>query len=88
MREITRYLNRKLYDTRTRGYITLQGVAQAVAKGEAVSVRDRNGGADITGQTLLLAMMEWEKRKRGTFSAASLSALIKGARKGGGKRKR
>lgn len=84
MREITRYLNRKLYDTRTRGYITLHGVAQAVAKGEAVSVRDRDGGADITGQTLLLAMMEWEKRKRGTFSASSLAGLIKAA----GKKKR
>ncbi len=84
MREITRYLNRKLYDSRTRGYITLQGVAQAVAKGESVLVRDRDGGGDITGQTLLLAMMEWEKRKRGTFAASSLAGLIKAA----GKKKR
>jgi polyhydroxyalkanoate synthesis regulator protein len=78
-RRITRYANRKMYDPLTRGYITLTGIARAVAKGEAVEVRDRETGDDITVPVLLLAMMEMEKSRRGTFTPESLSASIRTA---------
>lgn len=79
MREITRYANRKMYDSRTRGYITLEGVARLVVKGEAVKVTDRDTGGDLTAAVLLQAMMEQEKGRPGTFGAGALSGLLKGA---------
>jgi polyhydroxyalkanoate synthesis regulator protein len=88
-RRVTRYANRKMYDPATRGYITLTGIAKAVGKGETVEVRDRETGEDITVPTLLLAMMELEKARRGTFTPESLSAAIRSAtrrpRRGGGR---
>ncbi len=86
MREITRYANRKMYDSRTRGYITLDGVARLVAKGEAVKVMDRDTGTDLTSAVFLQAMMEQEKKKPGTFGAGSLSGLLKGAGKKKGRK--
>jgi len=80
-RAITRYANRKLYDSRTRGYITLTGIARAVAKGEVVRVLDRDSGTDLTAQTLLQAMLDQEKAKTGTFSAGALSGMIRASSK-------
>lgn len=84
MREITRYANRKMYDSRTRGYITLDGVARLVAKGESVKVTDRDTGTDLSAAVFLQAMMEQEKKKPGTFGSGSLSGLLKsmGRKKG------
>ncbi|MEK7470039.1 MAG: polyhydroxyalkanoate synthesis regulator DNA-binding domain-containing protein [Planctomycetota bacterium] len=81
MREITRYANRKMYDSRTRGYITLEGVARLVVKGEAVKVTDRDTGTDMTSSVYLQAMMEQERGKPGTFGALSLAGLLRGAGK-------
>jgi polyhydroxyalkanoate synthesis repressor PhaR len=85
MREITRYANRKMYDSRTRGYITLEGVARLVSKGETVKVTDRDSGTDMTASVFLQAMMEQERGKPGTFVATSLAGLL---RSGGKKRKK
>jgi len=38
---IKKYANRKLYDTRTSRYITLDGIAQLVRDGHEVMVVDR-----------------------------------------------
>lgn len=86
MREITRYANRKMYDSRTRGYITLDGVARLVAKGESVKVTDRDTGTDLSAAVFLQAMMEQEKKKPGTFGSGSLSGLLKGAGRKKGRR--
>ncbi|KAF0243245.1 MAG: hypothetical protein FD180_3510 [Planctomycetota bacterium] len=85
MREITRYANRKMYDSRTRGYITLAGVARLVAKGEPVKVTDRDSGTDMTSSVFLQAMMEQERGKPGTFGSGSLAGLLRGAGKKRGK---
>lgn len=81
MREITRYANRKMYDSRTRGYITLEGVARLVVRGESVKVTDRDTGGDLTSAVLLQAMMEQEKGRPGTFGSGALAGLLKGASK-------
>ncbi|RMD76579.1 MAG: pesticidal protein Cry15Aa, partial [Chloroflexi bacterium] len=48
MHIIKKYANRKLYHTNEKRYITLDGIAQLVQKGETVQVLDNETGDDIT----------------------------------------
>ena len=59
---IKKYANRKLYDTRTSRYITLEGIAQLVRDGHEITVVDRDDGRDLTQVTLSQVMLEEEKR--------------------------
>jgi polyhydroxyalkanoate synthesis repressor PhaR len=59
---IKKYANRKLYDTRTSRYITLEGIAQLVRDGHEVKVVDRDDGRDLTQVTLSQVVLEEEKR--------------------------
>lgn len=62
---IKKYANRKLYDTRTSRYITLEGIAQLVREGHEVKVVDRDDGRDLTQVTLSQVVLEEEKRGPG-----------------------
>src|SRR5205807_4011564 len=59
---IKKYANRKLYDTRTSRYITLDGIAQLVRDGHEIKVVDRDNGNDLTPVTLSQIVLEEEKR--------------------------
>jgi polyhydroxyalkanoate synthesis repressor PhaR len=59
---IKKYANRKLYDTRTSRYITLEGIAQLVRDGHEIKVVDRDDGRDLTQVTLSQVVLEEEKR--------------------------
>src|SRR5919201_2720165 len=59
---IKKYANRKLYDTRTSRYITLDGIAQLVREGHEIKVVDRDNGSDLTQVTLSQIVLEQEKR--------------------------
>jgi polyhydroxyalkanoate synthesis repressor PhaR len=59
---IKKYANRKLYDTRTSRYITLDGIAQLVREGHEIKVVDRDNGQDLTQVTLSQIVLEEEKR--------------------------
>ncbi|HYU63196.1 MAG TPA: polyhydroxyalkanoate synthesis regulator DNA-binding domain-containing protein [Verrucomicrobiae bacterium] len=59
---IKKYANRKLYDTRTSRYITLDGIAQLVRDGHEVKVVDRDNGSDLTQVTLSQIVLSEEKR--------------------------
>jgi polyhydroxyalkanoate synthesis repressor PhaR len=59
---IKKYANRKLYDTRTSRYITLDGIAQLVRDGHEIQVVDRDDGHDLTQVTLSQIVLEEEKR--------------------------
>ena len=59
---IKKYANRKLYDTRTSRYITLEGIAQLVRDGHEITVVDRDDGRDLTQVTLSQVVLEEEKR--------------------------
>lgn len=62
---IKKYANRKLYDTRTSRYITLDGIAQLVRDGHEIKVVDRDNGHDLTQVTLSQIVLEEEKRGPG-----------------------
>ncbi|HSP10784.1 MAG TPA: polyhydroxyalkanoate synthesis regulator DNA-binding domain-containing protein [Candidatus Dormibacteraeota bacterium] len=59
---IKKYANRKLYDTRTSRYITLDGIAGLVREGHEIKVVDRDSGHDLTQLTLSQIVLTEEKR--------------------------
>ena len=59
---IKKYANRKLYDTRTSAYITLEGIAGLVRHGHEIKVVDRETGQDLTQVTLSQIVLSEEKR--------------------------
>jgi polyhydroxyalkanoate synthesis repressor PhaR len=59
---IKKYANRKLYDTRTSSYITLEGIAGLVRDGHEIKVVDRESGHDLTQVTLSQIVLSEEKR--------------------------
>lgn len=59
---IKKYANRKLYDTRTSSYITLEGIAELVRDGHEIKVVDRETGQDLTQVTLSQIVLSEEKR--------------------------
>jgi polyhydroxyalkanoate synthesis repressor PhaR len=59
---IKKYANRKLYDTRTSRYITLEGISRLVRDGHDIEVVDRDSGRDLTPLVLSQIVMGEEKR--------------------------
>jgi len=55
---IKKYGNRRLYDTSTSRYITLEEIATLVRSGKAVQVVDAKTGQDLTRVTLTQIIME------------------------------
>jgi len=59
---IKKYANRKLYDTRTSHYVTLDEIAQLVRNGHDIRVVDRDTSNDITQVILSQIVLTEEKR--------------------------
>jgi polyhydroxyalkanoate synthesis repressor PhaR len=77
-RLIKKYSNRKLYDTRSRRYITLERIGELVRSGEDVRVVDRASGADLTSVTLSQVVLETERKRGGAMSEMLLQQLVRG----------
>src|SRR5436309_12757921 len=67
---IKKYANRKLYDTRSSRYITLEGIAQLVREGNEIKVVDRDNGQDLTHLTLSQVVLSGEERGRARLVGA------------------
>jgi polyhydroxyalkanoate synthesis repressor PhaR len=65
---IKKYANRKLYDTQTSRYITLDGITQLVRDGEEIQVVERESGKDITSLVLSQIVVGEEKRDQSATS--------------------
>ena len=76
-RLIRRYGNRKLYDTGTRRYVTLDDVARVVAAGEEVEVLDQATGEDLTSLTLAQVLLEGIKQGASRIPRQVLIRLIR-----------
>lgn len=75
-RLIKRYANRKMYDTERSRYVTLTEVAEMVRAGQDVKVIDNNSKEDLTEVTLTQALLDSERRDRGSVSLTGLRDLI------------
>jgi polyhydroxyalkanoate synthesis repressor PhaR len=73
---IKRYPNRKLYDTCAKRYITLDGIAELIRRGEEVQVIDNATGEDLTALTLTQIILEQEKKRSGFLPRSVLAGLI------------
>lgn len=58
MRIIKKYSNRRLYDTKSSGYITLDELQEIIRDGEDVQVIDAKSGDDLTQATLAQIVVE------------------------------
>src|SRR5207237_4974820 len=59
---IKKYANRKLYDTQSSRYITLEGISRLVREGHDIQVVERDTGRDLTSLILSQIVMGEEKR--------------------------
>src|SRR5690606_17703911 len=62
---IKKYANRRLYNTGTSTYVTLEDLADMVKRGEDFVVRDAKTGEDITHSVLTQIIFELENDKSG-----------------------
>jgi polyhydroxyalkanoate synthesis repressor PhaR len=74
---IKRYANRKLYDTETKRYVTLDDLAAFIRQGQDVRVVDHATGEDLTSQTLFQIIFEEEKKIGGLLPQLFLTRLIR-----------
>lgn len=75
-RVIKRYANRKMYDTSRSCYVTLEEVADMVRNGHDVRVIDNKTKDDLTEVTLTQALLDSERKQRGTVPLHGLRHLI------------
>lgn len=59
---IKKYANRRLYNTGTSTYVTLEDLAEMVKKGEDFTVQDAKSGEDITHPVLTQIIFELENK--------------------------
>jgi polyhydroxyalkanoate synthesis repressor PhaR len=59
---IKKYANRRLYNTGTSTYVTLEDLAEMVKKGEEFTVQDAKSGDDITHSVLTQIIFELENK--------------------------
>ena len=60
---IKKYANRRLYNTGTSTYVTLEDLAEMVKKGEDFTVQDAKTGEDITHPVLTQIIFELENKQ-------------------------
>ena len=76
MTTIKRYSNRKLYNTDTCQYVTLEEIAGILKADGDVRVIDHRTGADLTTLTLLQVVLEQERQIGGLLPAVLLKRII------------
>ena len=75
---IKKYANRRLYNTDTSTYVTLEDLAGMVKKGEDFIVHDAKTGEDITRQVLAQIIFEQENKEgQSMLPIAFLRQLIR-----------
>jgi polyhydroxyalkanoate synthesis repressor PhaR len=75
---IKKYANRRLYNTGTSAYVTLEDLAEMVKKGEDFEVFDAKSGEDITRSVLTQIIFEQEgKVGQAMLPVAFLRQLIR-----------
>src|SRR5678809_728709 len=73
---IKKYANRRLYDTESSSYITLDRLAQMVREGREFEVVDAKSGEDITRQVLTKIIVDEEARGATMLPLNFLKQLI------------
>ncbi len=74
---IKRYASRRLYNTETSDYVTLEDIAGFIRAGREVKIVDLKSGDDLTRQYLLQIIAEHESRGESVLPIAVLTDLVR-----------
>ncbi|NKB29432.1 MAG: polyhydroxyalkanoate synthesis repressor PhaR [Rhodobacteraceae bacterium] len=74
---IKRYASRRLYNTETSDYVTLDDVASFIRAGRDVQIVDLKSGDDLTRQYLLQIIAEHESRGENVLPTDVLTDLVR-----------
>ena len=74
---IKRYASRRLYNTETSDYVTLDDVARVIREGREVKIVDLKTGDDVTRQYLLQIIAEHESRGDHVLPVDVLTDLVR-----------
>lgn len=74
---IKRYASRRLYNTETSDYVTLEDIAGFIREGREVQIIDLKSGDDLTRQYLLQIIAEHESRGENVLPLNVLTDLVR-----------
>ncbi len=74
---IKRYASRRLYNTETSDYVTLDDIARLIREGREVKIVDLKSGDDLTRQYLLQIIAEHESRGENVLPIDVLTDLVR-----------
>lgn len=74
---IKRYASRRLYNTETSDYVTLEDIAGFIREGRDVQIVDLKSGDDLTRQYLLQIIAEHESRGESVLPLNVLTDLVR-----------
>ncbi|MCK0149035.1 polyhydroxyalkanoate synthesis repressor PhaR [Marivita sp. S6314] len=74
---IKRYASRRLYNTETSDYVTLEDIASFIRDGREVQIIDLKSGDDLTRQYLLQIIAEHESRGENVLPTNVLNDLVR-----------
>lgn len=74
---IKRYASRRLYNTETSDYVTLEDIAGFIREGREVQIVDLKSGDDLTRQYLLQIIAEHESRGENVLPVNVLNDLVR-----------
>ena len=74
---IKRYASRRLYNTETSDYVTLEDIAGFIRDGREVKIVDLKSGDDLTRQYLLQIVAEHESRGESVLPINVLTDLVR-----------
>ena len=74
---IKRYASRRLYNTETSDYVTLEDIASFIRGGREVQIVDLKSGDDLTRQYLLQIIAEHESRGENVLPVDVLTDLVR-----------
>lgn len=74
---INRYASRRLYNTQTSEYVTLDEISELIKAGNDVEIRDRKTGEDLTRQFLLQIITEQESKGENVLPVNVLTGLVR-----------
>ena len=74
---IKRYASRRLYNTETSDYVTLEDIAGFIRDGREVQIVDLKSGDDLTRQYLLQIIAEHESRGENVLPVTVLNDLVR-----------
>lgn len=74
---IKRYASRRLYNTETSDYVTLEDIAGFIRQGREVKIVDLKSGDDLTRQYLLQIVAEHESRGESVLPISVLTDLVR-----------